>query len=63
MGRDRYDMKKLKNKVTTYRVHEYIRLFDFHKPLLSQMPVIMLIAMIFGMLFLAIPVIYSEGGH
>tara|TARA_B110000444_G_C18669334_1_gene514517 strand:- start:61 stop:231 length:171 start_codon:yes stop_codon:yes gene_type:complete len=56
-------MKKLKNKVTTYRVHEYIRLFDFHKPLLSQMPVIMLIAMIFGMLFLAIPVIYSEGGH
>ena len=26
---------------------------DFHKPLLSQMPVIMLIAMIFGMMFLA----------
>jgi hypothetical protein len=52
-------MKKLKNKVAAYRVHEYIRLFDFHKPLLSQMPVIMLIAMI----FLAIPVIYSEGGH
>jgi hypothetical protein len=63
MGGDRYNMKKLKNKVVTYRVHEYIRLFDFHKPLLSQMPVIMLIAMIFGMIFLAIPVIYSESGH
>ena len=56
-------MKKIKNTIATYRVHEYIRLFDFHKPLLSQMPVIMLIAMTFGMMFLAIPVIYSEGGH
>ena len=56
-------MKKIKNKIVAYRVHEYIRLFDFHKPLLSQMPVIMLIAMMFGMLFPAIPVIYSEGGH
>ena len=56
-------MKKIKNKVAAYRVHEYIRLFDFHKPLLSQMPVIILIAMIFGMMFIAIPVIYSENGH
>ncbi len=56
-------MKKIKNKVEAYRVHEYIRLFDFHKPLLSQMPVIILIAMIFGMMFIAIPVIYSESGH
>lgn len=56
-------MKKIKNKTKPYRVHEYIRLFDFHKPLLSQMPVIILIALIFGMIFLAIPVMYSEGSH
>ena len=63
MGGDRYNMKKIKNKIVAYRVHEYIRLFDFHKPLLSQFPVILMIALIFDMLFLAIPVIYSEGVH
>jgi len=56
-------MKKIKNKVAAYRVHEYIRLFDFHKPLISQMPVILVIALVFGGIFIAIPVMYSSGSH
>ncbi|MAJ43708.1 MAG: hypothetical protein CMF96_07115 [Candidatus Marinimicrobia bacterium] len=51
------------SKETKWRVHPYIRLVDFHKPLLSQMPVILFTCGVFVVLSIVLTLIYYGNTH